>query len=796
MDVLTQTRAALPAPRIPLALDGGLGYDDVARTPDVSLVVQVGPWPDFQDGDTLQILWGATETVVATRPSSRADANTVVDAFVLARTIQNLGDGTHPVKARVTNSLGIPVTSPPTATLVKLSVPGGHDTDAHTPYANENLAPPVVDPDTIEPTTPSAVVTIAAYENMAAGDAVTVRWNVANNDIFHDVTAAEAGLPLSIPIDREALDAGGVGEALKITYQIYDLAHNWSLWSPHALVDVIDPDAPQAPWVEGTVDDAGEVLDVDALGSAALSVLVEGSGALKDDAVTVHWAGATAAGQPVLHETPVQQPTRPGQTLTFSVPNDKVKPLAQGSARAWYTIVPVDGSKTRTSARRNLSVIGQIVQLVRPGVAEAKGDTLDPADLTGDFAHATVPAWSGMQVGDGVSLVGEGRRANGELTQWTESRQVSGAMLDKDISIDIPRNIIDVLVDGSLRLYYLVAPFGTARQGSRVQRAARAALRSDNLDLAIRDASAQPQLPPPAMPELDNGVLDPDNPTTVHINIPAYTDIATKDRVDVALRGGIEPFDDWLPVASPANPPSFVLPKNIIDANRDQNLTVTYTVTRVSGGNARSQSLSFRIGAQAIVLLRPEPDFLEPEGRLDIDKITDPRGLRVLVKQYQGMAIGQKIALRCLSPLGHHYPAEQTVDRVRDFEFFIPKAYIQTIVDEVDPAIAGFDYTVTTGGGSTQTSPRNDVTFYGYTPLTIDRSTMYIVDTGSYRREATGGTPPYFYAALDPEIVEVFLPKEGWVRGKANGSTKVEVTDSADGYRLYPVEVNFGGSAD
>ena len=638
-------QATLPSPSIPIALDGGLGYDEIARDPQARVLVQVGPWNDFKDGDTLQILWGANEDVLATYSANESDANTTVNLFVAAFAIQAIGNGTHDVKARVINKLGGPITSFPASILVKLSVPGGHDPDAHTPYANENLAAAVVVPPSIDPATTGATVTIAPYENMAEGDLVTVRWNVEGNDVSYGPVSkdeADNQRPLTVSIDRATIDKGGPGDPVNITYEVYDVVRNWSLWSPYATVTVDDPNAPQAPWVEGTVNDGGKVLDVDQLAGDALSVLVENSKALVGDEVTVHWAGVTGAGLPLAHDTEPQVPVRVGQTLFFSIPNDKVRPLAQGTAHAWYTIDPVAGPPQRASAKRNLEVTGQAVRLLAPTVAEAKGDVLYPEDISPTGANATVPAWTGMQAGDRVELWVEGKRFNGDPTQWSKSEDIASDMLGLDVAFKVPLDQVIPLVDGSMRVYYLVRPIGSTRQGRTGQRAVSAVLRSDPLDLQVRDASSLPLLEAPTMPELENGVLDPDTHPAPKFNIPAYTGIAVNDRIDIALRGGAVPHDSFIPVSSPTTPPVFTIPANVITANRHQTLTGTYTVSRAGSGVGLSRPLVFRIDSVAAEL--PAPGVDEATGS-NLDPVNAVDGITVRIPPTAGISAADDVTV-------------------------------------------------------------------------------------------------------------------------------------------------------
>lgn len=131
------------------------------------------PWDGYEDGDVLEILWGAAETVVGSRLANAIDVNKGLEVFVPATAIVNQRAGIHDVRAQVRGLLGNTVKSPPITVVVKLTVPGGLDPDPTTPYQNENLDPPTVEPTDIG-TDKKAKVTVPPYENMAAGDIVTV----------------------------------------------------------------------------------------------------------------------------------------------------------------------------------------------------------------------------------------------------------------------------------------------------------------------------------------------------------------------------------------------------------------------------------------------------------------------------------------------------------------------------------------------------------------------------------------------------------------------------------------------
>jgi hypothetical protein len=255
------TAAPLPTPIVPLAADGGLGYDDILRIPDKLIVVQVGPWDGFEDGDTVNILVGPDQRIFGTAPASADDKFKVVTVLVPARNFSFLPDGVHDIVAMVTNNLGIDISSDPAPVRLKLAVPGGRDPKADTPYLNENLVAPEVDPLVIGPDTSSATVTIAPWDNKTEGDRLVLRWGVAGNELVHEVLAGEQGQPYTFAVDRAIIDQGGFGSGVNVNYQVFDIVENWSLWSPPTLIEAEDPDALDPPWVDPTVDDEGKVID-------------------------------------------------------------------------------------------------------------------------------------------------------------------------------------------------------------------------------------------------------------------------------------------------------------------------------------------------------------------------------------------------------------------------------------------------------------------------------------------------------------------------------------------------------
>lgn len=82
--------AALPAPVIPAAFDGGLGYDDIVRDPTAFVLVQAGPVPDLMSGDVITLYW-AGEIVAILSVTTGSD---IISLPVPVRDIRRLGEGT------------------------------------------------------------------------------------------------------------------------------------------------------------------------------------------------------------------------------------------------------------------------------------------------------------------------------------------------------------------------------------------------------------------------------------------------------------------------------------------------------------------------------------------------------------------------------------------------------------------------------------------------------------------------------------------------------------------------------
>ncbi|HEY4092543.1 MAG TPA: hypothetical protein VGN46_13600 [Luteibacter sp.] len=477
----------LNPPSIHDAVDGGLGYDDIARNPGRIVVVSTGPWGDIQPGDVIEVLWGRNLEVIATHHYEQGE-NLTPQIRVEASTLSRFGEGFIPLAAKIhLFDSDLEYQTPSVDVLVKLSVPGGLDPNPETTSRNESLAMPLVDPKTLPDDLTGIVVEVPPYRNMAVGDRVTLQWHTQPLR-YGPLTSSEIGKPVRFAIDKTTAGVGAGGD-IEVRYQIHDLVANWSLWSPSTTVTVPPgEDAPIAPWVLGTVRDEGKAIDLKSLGINPLTVRVEGHAGALDDEIFVTWEGVTEAGKAIVYACPSVRIQRPGQTVDVLVPNDLVVPLAGGHASAGYSIVS-NGVPGPRSRRRQLSIVGSPRGLVTPSITEAADGTMDPR-ATKAGAHVVVAAWDGIDRDDRCYLEWTGKQSDGQTTYYRAALNGADMIPDRTLVFVVPPHEVSRLAGGSLRVRYAVSVQATLRyaDGTRVEPLVH--LESPWLELEIIESAA------------------------------------------------------------------------------------------------------------------------------------------------------------------------------------------------------------------------------------------------------------------------------------------------------------------
>ncbi|QDE39356.1 hypothetical protein FIV34_09140 [Luteibacter pinisoli] len=472
----------LTPPKFREADDGGLGYDDIVADPTRSITAQVGPWGRLIAGDAIEILWGPEFESIARHIVRDEDDRTPLIAVPVSR-IRKAGEGLMEVAARITTVDSGEVEQSESATVrVKYSVPGGLDPDPATPYLNERLAKPAIEPLPLPDSLEGITVVVPPYENMAVGDVINVLWQ-GSSASRPGLSGDEVGQPVRIEISRDTA-AATAGEEITIRYEIHDVVANWSRWSQAAKHDV-PPDessSPSAPWVLGTVGDSGNALDLNQVGAADVVVRVENHPVLVGDRISVVWSGVTAAGKTRQYVTEPLAVARPGQTLDFPIPNAYVIELAGGQATVEYRFV--SAGKQISSRRRALSILGVAPSLPPPELREAIGHTLDPKSTVGG-AHVDVKPWPGMSPEDRCDLEWVGRRADGQPTYFRSA--LTGADLEEGdaLTFVVPEDEVDRLAGGTLRVRYSVALHTLVRSEGAVTMSPIAQLPSPWLELSV-----------------------------------------------------------------------------------------------------------------------------------------------------------------------------------------------------------------------------------------------------------------------------------------------------------------------
>ncbi|NVZ66411.1 hypothetical protein HX867_30320 [Pseudomonas gingeri] len=209
----------------------GIGAIDVAD-PAKPLPVLVGPL-DLKPLDHIDLYWGAIADPVSSYDHPR-NAPPINDFVTLAVDTGNIESARDPVPVRYRFTPFPGSTSQDsdiTHIRVKLEAPGGIDIDPATPYENEALRPPRVQPPAVIVDPQGVRVIVTPYEQMSEGDRIRVSW--AESTVDHPpLTAAEAGTEVVIPIPPQIIETVGDSSKLPVRYEVHDVVGNWSKRSP------------------------------------------------------------------------------------------------------------------------------------------------------------------------------------------------------------------------------------------------------------------------------------------------------------------------------------------------------------------------------------------------------------------------------------------------------------------------------------------------------------------------------------------------------------------------------------
>jgi len=659
-------RDALPRnllpPVVPLAVaNGGIRYVDLID-PAGWIDVQI-PWNIvFLKGDVFRLYWGiegdVVDVIIGEDPNApmrtiRAPVPKVIEA----------GEGEIEVwYERVSPFDEVPVPSPRTTVRVKITVPGGFDPDQTTPI-NENLAPAILPPGPIQKPIPAQglPVTILAWENMAEGDRLILRWGSQSVPV-PPLDASQVGQDLVVMVSEQVIDDAGDSENMPVSYDIRDIVNNWSKWAPNAYIEVdVGGSNYMAPDVNELV---GDELDFDALnGGDATAVVIRNADMAAGDSVELTFEGHAFGGHDVTY---TDTKTLTANSLLFPLPNDVLGQAVPGQGSVYYRVSGAGGVAKGRSSRTSFTMTGTPVSLPAPNVREAVGDTLDPANVA-NGATVDIAAWAGMAAGDTVTMHWVGTSGGGAPVSYTDYRSLDAGDVGNTVTFLVPYNNIAAFAGGRADVYYTVQ----AGQGSR---------ESQHLPLNVL---AIVQLAPPFVQGEVGGELDPELvPDGATMTLPAWPEMAVGDSVTwfwLGTSAGGQATGTL--TVTEVGPVTVTVPRGVIEINANGGDTVSalYEITRVGGTNLTSLARVFKV--LPLPALTLDPPVVEEA----IDGVLDPENVdidvTVSVAPYPGMASGDLVMMRFGAGMGageHTASVLITGSNVgRTVQMFVPKAKVE-----------------------------------------------------------------------------------------------------------------------
>ncbi len=623
-------RAPLPAPAMQNLHDpSGIGYADTLD-PSVPLSVRVGPYTLMTVGDIIELFCDDVRIVNYT--IKEEDLTPETPSFIVLPLDQHY---IHPEQITLFYKVTEPIgggqnQSLPATIRVKLTLPGGTDTNPSTPWENEALAKAIVIPPGIISSPEGVSVTIDPYKNMEVGDKITLSWN--GEFVRYELNEqGEVGQPLVLSVPKEIIDAAGDSDMLEVRYEIRDVVNNWSRWSLPTYVEVEAgnstlpaPVAPQAANME---------LNLETLAGADVQALVLAyPGIDSTDQITFTVERNTAEGMGLEPYVAVKPVGSSIGFVEFLIPNEQFEPIAQGRARLKYRVKKIAGEEQRSKSL-SLTVVGEIQALAPPKlpIAEQNNGVLDP---TSTKVIAQVPPYYFMADGNDVALVWMGKTAGGANVVHEEIKNLNSDDVGKTLEFLIPDDKVSALAGGSLELYYTVTTF------------ARAFFKSPSLHVPV-SADGGHLLPVPAVDQVNGeGVLDPaDIVLEAVVRIRPYAGMAPLDKVTLHWEGqapdGTYSAHTTLNTGNINKEVIFRVKKQYVDANLNGNVEVWYQVER-GNRTLTSEKLPLKIG-QSVVSPLPDPVVKEAKPDNTLDPVDTTNGATLAINASANLKAGDVV---------------------------------------------------------------------------------------------------------------------------------------------------------
>ncbi|WP_054894231.1 MULTISPECIES: hypothetical protein [unclassified Pseudomonas] len=513
----------------------------------------------------------------------------------------------------------------------------------------------------------------------------------------------------------------------------------------------------------------GDRLDpIDVLNGA--TVRAQYPAMLPSDILAVNWSGSTAADS-------WQSDQQPGSLLgyvDFQAPVSVVA-ASQGKTVTLRYAVVRSGQAAKLSSPLLLAV-GTLAQthLPAPVIPQANATTkvLDLNNFTGN-AQVKVEPWPLIAVGQRVWVRLDGTLENGSTHTFylTRGVEVIADQVAARLDLILQRSELEALKHGSSLTATVSVTFDATNNEGQAR------VFPDVLYTLEKIIAVRPTI---VSVKDNNGLEVPHGSSTTSPNLVLSGQASANQQVEVLDGASVISTE---PVAANGSWTSTLTSLGV--------KTYDFKVRGLYAGNPESDVWTVH-RIQELVLARPviplaPGDVLPPQA-------VPSTGLPVLVEVYGGMAIGDAVSVTFAGIAG----TPQTVGSVSRLTFSVPKAQ----VDGNAGRTVAVQYLVTrVSGGAAVPSPAVNLRINALTPpLTIDTSPVTLNGTiirdssiptnppaGSHvTRTATGGKPPYRYAAENPAIADV-NQSSGKVISLKSGTTRIMVTDQAGDTVSYSV---------
>ncbi|MHC8370641.1 hypothetical protein ACYZT2_07480 [Pseudomonas sp. MDT1-85] len=637
-------------------------------------------------------------------------------------------------------------------------------------------------------------------ERMDLGDHVRLTWTGYTAEglpveevLDKQVQSGDIGWPLDFDIPNDKVRAIAQGYAV-VRYQVTPLTGS-PRQSRRTTVNVIGQvEQLPAPSVAGVV---GDVLDPSTLPPEGALVRIEKHGLIEaGDTILLLWDGKTAGGNSVPHTIPISVTGSGADNgIERRVPLIYITPLQGGTVTVSYTLTK-SGGETLPSNQLPLQVKSLGVQLPKPSIDYAQGDTLDPEAVPADGTTVRVN-YSPMETTDRIDVHWDG------VLDFTDYFPVPANWGNKEVAFPVAKTYVDMNKDQTVQVFYTVT-----RGGQKLP---------DSVKQPLLIGSAV-ELEPPSIKEASGNSLNPfaakDTLTAV---VPAYDNmIGTQLSVTwTGTAGGGSHTTAPIPVTT-QGPRDIPLPNSVVAFNLNKPVTVTYTVIR-NGTPKTSKPLTLAVlpiaqedpALGTPLITQAANDGAGPE--LDVSQLTANATLRVnswpliALKQYVWLQLEGTNADESVYTRTFWQPPNGQTNATWISQGYWTQSILLTDLKNLkDGSQLKTVFKAGLGGsqvvGEAVTFPVRSYTVKATPGLEIDTTPMVLDDVHFYpaaapynppfkktaffltlnthqTREAQGGSPPYAYLSSNPSVASVD-PQTGRVVSTGNGAARITARDT------------------